>query len=152
MGRARGLLRRRIDISCRERRERGPMEKEKKEPKRRIGILDLERRKYPRFKINLPLDYYRVDTPTRQTGRTENASEGGLEIYFPEKMQIGERLKLRLYFSSSESDLKAIEVLAEVVWIDILAGDGEYRSGVKFVDISPEDLTRLKDFLESLTR
>ena len=125
---------------------------ENQEPKRRIGILDLERRKYPRFKINLPLDYYRVDTPSGQTGRTENASEGGLEIYFPEKMQIGERLNLRLFFSSSKEDLKAIEVLAEVVWIDILAGDGEYRSGVKFVDISSEDVSKLKDFLESLTQ
>jgi len=127
------------------------MEKDKTEPKRRIGILDLERRKYPRFKINLPLDYYRVDTPTSQSGRTENASEGGLEIYFPEKMEIGERLKLRLFFSSSREDLRAVEVLAEVVWIDILAGDGEYRSGVKFVDISQYDLQKLKAFLESLT-
>jgi c-di-GMP-binding flagellar brake protein YcgR len=128
------------------------MEKEKKEAQRRIGILDLERRKYPRFKINLPLDYYRVDTPAGQTGRAENASEGGLEIYFPEEMQIGERLKLKLFFSSSETELHAIEALAEVVWIDILSGDGEFRSGVKFVDISPEDLVRLKDFLNSLTR
>ena len=128
------------------------MEKDQKEPRRRIGILDLERRKHPRFKINLPLDYYRVDTPASQTGRTENASEGGLEIYFPEKMQIGERLKLRLFFSSSKEDLKAIEVFAEVVWIDILAGDGEYRSGVKFVDISQDDLQKLKAFLESLTQ
>ena len=127
------------------------MEKDKTEPKRRIGILDLERRKYPRFKINLPLDYYRVNTPTSQSGRTENASEGGLEIYFPEKMEIGERLKLRLFFSSSREDLRAVEVLAEVVWIDILAGDGEYRSGVKFVDISQYDLQKLKAFLESLT-
>jgi len=128
------------------------MEKEKKEAKRRIGILDLERRKYPRFKINLPLDYYRVDTLASQTGRAANASEGGLEIYFPEEMQIGERLKLKLFFSSSETELNAIEVLAEVVWIDILSGDGEFRSGVKFVDISPEDLLRLKEFLGSLTR
>jgi c-di-GMP-binding flagellar brake protein YcgR len=128
------------------------MEQEKKEAKRRIGILDLERRKYPRFKINLPLDYYRVDTPAGLTGRAENASEGGLEIYFPEEMQIGERLKLKLFFSSSETELRAIEALAEVVWIDILSGDGEFRSGVKFVDISPEDLVRLKTFLESLTR
>jgi c-di-GMP-binding flagellar brake protein YcgR len=128
------------------------MEKEKKDAKRRIGILDLERRKYPRFKINLPLDYYRVDTPAGLTGRAENASEGGLEIYFPEEMQIGERLKLKLFFSSSETELRAIEALAEVVWIDILSGDGEFRSGVKFVDISPEDLVRLKDFLDSLTR
>ena len=128
------------------------MKKGKEEDKRHIGILDLERRKYPRFKINLPLDYFRVDTPVNQTGRALNASEGGLEIYFPEKMAIGERLKLKIFFSSSDFELNAIEVQAEVVWIDILSGDDEYRSGVRFIDITPEDLTRLKDFLKSLTQ
>ncbi len=128
------------------------MEKEGKETKRRIGILDLERRRYPRFKINLPVDYYRVDTPVKQAGGALNASEGGLEIYFPERIEIGEQLKLKLFFSSSESELKAVEVLAEVVWVDILSGEGEYRSGVRFLDIPSDDFIKLKSFLHSLTR
>jgi len=126
------------------------MEKEKKEEKGRIGILDLERRKYPRFKINLPLDYYRVTSPDTHAGQTLNASEGGLEIYFPEKVVIGEHLKLKLYFSL-ESGLSTIDVLAEVVWVDILSGNGEYRSGVRFIEIAPEDMVRLKGFLLDLT-
>jgi len=128
------------------------MEKEKKEETRRIGILDLERRKYPRFKVNLPVDYYRVETPITQAGRALNASEGGLEIYFPEKVGIGDTLRLKLFFSSSESPLNTIDVLAEVVWIDLLSGEGEYRSGVRFVDITPENLEKLKFFLKDLTR
>lgn len=126
------------------------MEDEKKENKGRIGILDLERRRYPRFKINLPIDYYRVEA--RHSGRVLNASEGGLEIYFPEPIEIGEQLKLKLFFSSSESDLKTIEILAEVVWVDMLSGDQEYRSGVRFLDISPDDFARLKDFLGGLAK
>jgi c-di-GMP-binding flagellar brake protein YcgR len=128
------------------------METEKRQDKRRIGIVDLERRKYPRFKVNLPVDYYQVETPVGQSGRALNISEGGLEIYFPEAMEIGQRLKLRLFFSSSEAGLKTVEVLVEVVWVDILSGEGEYRSGVRFLDISPEDFIGLKAFLEDLTR
>jgi c-di-GMP-binding flagellar brake protein YcgR len=128
------------------------MDNEKKQGERHVGILDLERRKYPRFKINLPLDYSRMDAPVNQTGRARNISQGGLEIYFPEKMQVGDHLKLKLYFSSFESKLNTIEAQAVVVWIDLLSSDDEYRSGVRFVDISPEELTRIKAFLESLTQ
>jgi c-di-GMP-binding flagellar brake protein YcgR len=43
-------------------------------------------------------------------------------------------------------------VLAEVVWMDIHLGEGwgDYRCGVKFIDISPEDMRKLKNFLMSL--
>ena len=127
------------------------MEEERTEEKRRIGILDLERRKYPRFKVNLPLDYSRVNTQIARSSRALNASEGGLEIYFPERMEVGDQLKLKLFFSS-ESQLNTITAIAEVVWIDILSGNGEYRSGVKFIDVMPEDFAKLKAFLKDLTR
>ena len=43
--------------------------------------------------------------------------------------------------------------VAQVAWIDIHLGEewGDYRSGVKFIDISSEDLNRLKNFLRSLS-
>jgi hypothetical protein len=49
--------------------------------------------------------------------------------------------------------LNSIEVLAEVVWMDIHLGKdwGDYRCGVKLMEISPEDLNRLKSFLRSLS-
>ncbi len=127
------------------------MEQERREEKPRIGILDLERRKYPRFKVNLPLDYSRLETQVTASGRAINVSEGGLEIYFPEEMKVGDQLKLRLFFSS-ESELNTITVIAEVVWIDILSGDGEFRSGVRLIDVKPEDFDKLKSFLLDLTR
>jgi c-di-GMP-binding flagellar brake protein YcgR len=82
-----------------------------------------------------------------------SVSEGGLLIYFPEQMEIGQHLRLKLFFASG-SELNAIEIIAEVVWMDIHLGKGwgDYRSGVKFVDISSEDLNRLNNFLRSLTK
>jgi len=58
---------------------------EKDETKPRIGIINFEKRRHPRFTVDLPLEYYRVDSPVPETGRAVNASEGGLLVYFPRK-------------------------------------------------------------------
>ena len=84
-------------------------------------------------------------------GRAINASEGGLLLYLPEQMEIGQYLTLKLFFTSG-SELNTTEMLVKVVWVDIhLEKDwGNYRTGVRFIDISPEDMTKLKNFLRSL--
>ncbi len=82
-----------------------------------------------------------------------NASEGGLMIYFPERMEIGQQLRVKLYFSTG-SDLESVECLVEVVWVDIHLGEswGDHRSGVKFVDVSSEDFNKVRKFLKSLSQ
>jgi c-di-GMP-binding flagellar brake protein YcgR len=122
-----------------------------KEAKPRYGIAIFERRRYRRFTIRLPIEYYRAHSPTNQTGQALDASEGGLQILFPEQMEIGQNLKLKLFFSS-ESKLNAIEMLVQVVWMNTQLGEGEkhYRSGVRFINISPEDMIKLKNFSASL--
>ncbi len=125
---------------------------EKKEGKPRIGIANIERRKYPRFSIDLPIEYHPVQSPVNRVGRALNASEGGLLVYLPEKVEIGQHLGLKLFFHSGSS-MNTIEMIGEVMWIDIHLemNWGDYRTGLKLIDISPEDLKRLKDFLLSLT-
>jgi len=127
------------------------MEKEAKETKPRYGTVNFEKRKYPRFNIDLPVEYHRTGLLAKQ-GRAVNASEGGLLIYFPELIEIGQHLKLTLFFTAG-SEMRTIETLAQVVWVDIHLGEGwgDYRTGVKFVDISPEDLNKLKNFLRGLS-
>ena len=129
------------------------MKTEEKDTKPRTGIVNFERRKYPRFSVDLPVAYYQINSSISHTGRALNASEGGLLIYFPEQMEIGQHLNLKLFFSLG-SELNTIELLAEVVWIDIHLGEGwgDYRSGVKFIDISPEDMRKLKNLLMSLSQ
>lgn len=129
------------------------MKTEEKETKPRTGIVSFERRRYPRFNVDLPIEYYRIDSSISYTCRAINASEGGLLIYFPEQMDIGQYLKMKLFFVSGP-ELDTIEVLAEVVWMDIHLGEGwgDYRSGVKFIDISPDDMRKLKNFLMSLSQ
>ena len=129
------------------------MKTPEKEAKIRHGIVNFERRKFPRFSVDLPIEYCRIDTPVHLTARTLDIGEGGLLIYFSERMEIGQRLTLKLFFSMG-SKLNTIELLVEVVWVDMHLDDkwGDYRSGVKFADISPEDMTTLKNFLISLSQ
>ncbi len=123
-----------------------------KEPiKPRYGTVNFEKRKHPRFNIDLPVEYYQIDSTTHHDGRAINASEGGLFLYLPEQMEMGQYLRMKLFFTSG-SAMNAIEMVVGVVWKDIHVGTdwGSYRCGVKFVDISPEDMSKLKNFLKSL--
>ncbi len=128
------------------------MKSRDEETKHRYGIANIERRKYRRFPIRLPVEYYRAESVIGQTGQTLDASEGGLQILFPEQMDIGQNLKLKLFFSIG-SELNSIEMLAEVVWASPQLDESEkrYRSGVEFKSISPEDMAKLKNFIVSLS-
>jgi len=128
-----------------------PMKTEGIENKSHFGIANFERRKYRRFPIRLPIEYYRADQPINQTGQALDVSEGGLQILFPEQMRVGQNLKLTLFFSS-DSELNKIEMLGEVVWTNTQLGEGEkqYRSGVRLINISSENMTKLKNFLVNL--
>ena len=128
------------------------MKTEEEIAKPRTGIVHFEKRRYPRFSVDLPMEYYQTNASVSQKGRALNASEGGLLIYFPEQMEIGQYINLKLFFSL-DSGLNTIEALAEVVWMDIHLGKGwgDYRYGVKFIDISPEDKAKLKSFIIGLS-
>jgi hypothetical protein len=67
-------------------------------------------------------------------------------------MEVGQHLSLKLFFSS-RSELNTVETLVEVVWMDLHLEEDrhDYRAGVRFVDISPEDLEKLRGFLRSLS-
>jgi c-di-GMP-binding flagellar brake protein YcgR len=127
------------------------MNTEEKKAKIRYGVANLERRKSPRFPIRLAIEYSRANSPINQTGHTIDASEGGLQILLPEQMEVGQKLNMKLVVSSG-SKLNSVEVLAEVVWINTQLAEGErlYRAGVRFINISREGMTQLKNFLASL--
>jgi len=112
-------------------------------------VIDFENRRYPRFDIHLPIEYYHIKSSITHT---ENVSEGGLLIYFPQEADVSQYLRLKLFFSLG-SELNTIKALAEVVWIDNHLGKEwvDYPHGVKFIAISPEDRTKLRNFLESLS-
>ncbi len=125
------------------------MKTEQNAVKPRYGIANFERRTYRRFPMRLPIEYFRAESPINRTGHSLDASEGGLQILFPEQLEVGQNLKIKVFFSS-ESVLNTIEMVAEVVWVNAQLAEGEkhYRSGVRFTSISPDNLTKLKEFSE----
>ena len=50
------------------------------------------------------------------------------------------------------SEMNKIHALVEVVWTEIRPGKdwGDYRTGVKFVEINVDDITKIKNFMRSL--
>jgi c-di-GMP-binding flagellar brake protein YcgR len=120
-----------------------------------VGIAkfekDLEKRLYPRFLLNLPIEYQAIDSPTAAQGHTVNASQGGLMVCLRERFQKGQHIGIKLFFSA-QTGLFTIETKVEVMWADPNPGeDGHYRYGVKFVDIPEEHLQMLKSFLDGLS-
>jgi hypothetical protein len=115
--------------------------------------LDSEKRKYPRFDVDLPIKYSRSSFFFKYA-RAVNASEGGLLLHLPEELGIGQQLALKLFFPSC-ADSNIIETVVKVVWMDVrLRKDWawDYQTGVRFVDISPENMAVLKTFLTDLSQ
>ena len=125
------------------------MEAVEKDTEPRVEGIDFEKRRYPRLDIRLPIEYDQMKSSITHTG---NISEGGLLIFFPEQMNVSQYLRLKLFFSL-DSELNAVKALGEVVWSDNhLSKDWEYYPyGVKFIDISPEDRTKLRNFISRLS-
>jgi c-di-GMP-binding flagellar brake protein YcgR len=115
--------------------------------------LTLEKRKYPRVDIDLPVKYSSSNLIFKY-GRVVNASQGGLLVLLPEEMGIGQRLGLKI-FLPSHSEFNTLETSVQVVWKDVhLRKDWtwDYRTGVKFVDVSPKHIHELKNFLFTIGR
>ncbi len=127
------------------------MEKEEQTSRTRYGTVNFEKRRHPRFNVDLPVEYARSSLSVRH-GRAINLSEGGLLLYLPERIEIGQYLALKLFFTSG-AVLETVETVVQVVWTDIhLSEDwGDYRTGVCFADISSEDLDKLMHFLRRLS-
>jgi hypothetical protein len=116
-------------------------------------VFDSEKRKYPRFDIDLPIKYSRSSFFFKYA-RAVNASEGGLLLHLPEELGIGQQLALKLFFPYCANS-NIIETIVQVVWMDVrLRKDWawDYQTGVRFVDISPENMAVLKNFLTDLAQ
>ncbi len=110
----------------------------------KIGTFVVERRKSPRHSIELPLSYSHVDGKEFYGGIVENASEGGVLVYLPEKVELGALLKIEILYTRG-LELDKIEAVARVVWADLAykEGAGDYRYGLQFQSITKTDLERL---------
>ena len=120
-------------------------------PGKKMGVLSIEKRRHPRYSVELPLDYSRINGRETYGGIVANASEGGLLVYLPEVMRIGDFLKIEIFYANG-LELNSIKAVAKVVWYDLAAKEswGEHRYGLQFQSIEEKDLERLKILLREI--
>ena len=108
-----------------------------------IDISDMGRRKFHRFKIDLPVDYARLEKKRLKAGIAGDASEGGLMVYLHERMKIGTKLYVALLFSMG-FELTGVKALSQVIWkaAGLEEGWGRYKYGLKFLQM--EQLVQLR--------
>ncbi len=119
-------------------------------PKPREGIFIVERRRDPRFILELPMDYS-IESVDRYGGVAANASKGGLLVYLPEAIVVGTSLKIEILFAKG-SGLNSIRAIAKVVWSDLAPREilGEYRYGLEFESFQEGDLQKLRKLLKEV--
>ena len=117
----------------------------------KMGVLSIEKRKYPRFSVELPLNYSRAEGKDTLGGMVANASEGGLLVYLPERMEIGALLKIEIFYVRG-LELDTIKAVAKIVWCDLAAREswGEHRYGLQFQYFDQKDLSRLTILLKDV--
>lgn len=115
------------------------------------GILAIERRRFPRIYVELPLDYSRKGKKSDFGGFVKNASEGGILVYLPERLEIGELLKVEIFFPKG-LELNSIRGVAKVVWADLAAKESwrEHRYGLAFQSMPKGMLQKLRNLLEEV--
>ena len=107
-----------------------------------------ERRKHPRFKVDLPLEYRVLDAPQAHGGLVINASESGLLVHSTKDIPIGTKLNIAVLFPQG-FELADCEVFAEIVWKDTVWGENreEYQLGLRFIRILDREHQKLKQLL-----
>ena len=117
----------------------------------KMGVLSVEKRKHPRYSVELPLSYCRVDDKELFGGMVANASGGGVLVYLPERMEIGAVLKIEIFYLKG-LELDAIEAIIKVVWNDLATKGslGEHRYGLEFQYIDEKDYHRLLALLKEI--
>jgi c-di-GMP-binding flagellar brake protein YcgR len=108
----------------------------------------VERRKYPRTSLDLPVEYRVMNTPYAHGGLVVNASEMGLLINSVKDILIGSKLNIVVLFPKG-FQLTNFEASTEIIWKDYHREENweGYRYGLKFIEIFDEDRRKLKQLL-----
>ncbi len=113
-----------------------------------------DRRKYPRFLIDLPLEYRDVDGSSLRGAMVVNAGAGGFLIESPRDIPIGTELSVTVLYPKG-FELANFKVTAKIVWKEPywredLKKDRSskgYQYGLEFIQILDEDRWKLSFLL-----
>jgi PilZ domain len=107
-----------------------------------------DRRKHPRVRMDLPLEYLANRDARARGGIVVDASETGFLIYSTQDIPVGTNLKIDVLFPK-RYELANFEVFGKIIWRKVDVGEraNTYRYGLTFVQIVEEDYWKLKKLL-----
>ena len=103
------------------------------------GELHVDRRRYPRFNIKLPVEFTIVDEQRRCRATVDNISLAGVLLLTDEPLAQGARIIVHLPSSPGEP----LDIQSEVVRTSVV---GEF--GVAFVSMTLAEIERVTGFVE----
>jgi len=117
----------------------------------RKGIFVIEKRRDPRYKVELPIDYSPVNEKESYRGTIANANEGGILVYLPERLELGGLFRIKIFFPKGP-ELATIQAITKVVWVDSAAQKtaGEYRYGLQLQSFLKGDLNKFRELLKEV--
>jgi len=108
-----------------------------------------ERRRHSRLYLKLPMNYSRKELKGYYGGIVGNASEGGILVYLPEKLNSGEVLKIEILFAKGW-ELKTVQGMAKIIWSDLAIRKSRkiHRYGLQFQLFNKRNLQKLRILLK----
>jgi hypothetical protein len=90
-----------------------------------------------------------IDTMTDQVvGRIGNISESGMMMLATAHLLDDALFQLRFSLPDGTARGRAIEIGSHQLWSDAANVPGQFWAGFRFIDISPEDATHLRAWIE----
>ncbi len=109
-----------------------------------------EKRRHFRLSLHLPMEYSLPESSRFRLAYMADICEGGLLMYTPEKLDVGQNLRVKFY-SGAAAGIDCIQAFGEVIRVDNLGKSGkEYRYGVRFSDMQPNFFKKLRKYLKNL--
>ncbi len=113
-------------------------------------LSESEKRKHFRLSLRLPMEYSFPESSHLRLAYMVDICEGGLLMYTPENLDIGQYLSFKFYYDS-DAGLDYIQTPGEVIRVNRQGISGkEYRCAVRFSDLPADFLKKFQKFLKSL--
>lgn len=113
-----------------------------------------ERRKFVRLQSRLKAKCWVLGTEEPLSSTSRNIGGGGISLFTKRRLAPGTVLGIEVYFPSR---LAPVRFTGEVIWSGELITAGEqdalntYETGVRFLDITPEDRAYILKYAETST-
>ena len=108
-----------------------------------------ERRRHPRVRVFLKIDYQITDEIPRLNCAARDISEGGIRFGLFQKITPGTPLKLKIYL---EDTVEPVDILGKVTWAQETPGkDFPYEVGITFEPEASHPISKIKNFIQNIS-